>query len=55
MAAVAALGLTVVAEGVEDPAQARRLTAMGCPMAQGYLFGRPVEIAALAEPYVVAR
>ena len=50
-----ALGLTAVAEGVEDPAQARLLTAMGCPMAQGYLFGRPVEIGALAEPYVVAR
>ena len=40
-----ALGLIAVAEGVEDAAQARMLTEMGCPLAQGYLFGRPVEIA----------
>ena len=39
-----ALGLVAVAEGVEDPAQARTLAEMGCPMAQGYLFGRPVRL-----------
>jgi diguanylate cyclase len=51
-----ALGLTAVAEGVEDPAQARMLAGMGCPMAQGYLFGRPVPIERLAAPgYAVAR
>jgi len=43
-----ALGLTAVAEGVEDPAQAGMLAAMGCPMAQGYLFGRPVRIQEVA-------
>jgi EAL domain-containing protein (putative c-di-GMP-specific phosphodiesterase class I) len=40
-----ALGLIAIAEGVEDADQARKLTEMGCPLAQGYLFGRPVEIA----------
>jgi diguanylate cyclase len=40
-----ALGLIAVAEGVEDAAQAAILTEMGCPLAQGYLFGRPVAIA----------
>jgi diguanylate cyclase (GGDEF)-like protein/PAS domain S-box-containing protein len=36
------LGLSVVAEGVETPAQLELLTAMGCDHAQGYLLGRPV-------------
>jgi EAL domain-containing protein (putative c-di-GMP-specific phosphodiesterase class I) len=44
----AALGLTVVAEGVENAATAERLAALGCPFAQGYHFGRPKTIAALA-------
>lgn len=37
-----ALGLDVVAEGVETSAQADALREMGCPRAQGYLFSRPV-------------
>ena len=36
------LGLSVVAEGVEDQAQAARLLAMGCDVMQGYLFARPM-------------
>jgi diguanylate cyclase (GGDEF)-like protein len=36
-----ALGLTVVAEGVERSEQAAGLSAMGCELAQGYLYARP--------------
>lgn len=35
-------GLDVVGEGVETPEEAHRLLALGCRVAQGYLFGRPV-------------
>jgi diguanylate cyclase (GGDEF)-like protein/PAS domain S-box-containing protein len=37
----AALGLDVVAEGVERRRQADQLRELGCPLAQGYHFGRP--------------
>jgi diguanylate cyclase (GGDEF)-like protein len=35
-------GLTVVAEGVEEPAQLARLKAQDCDQAQGYLLYRPM-------------
>jgi diguanylate cyclase (GGDEF)-like protein/PAS domain S-box-containing protein len=36
-----ALGIDAIAEGVESEAQADVLRGLGCPMAQGYLFGAP--------------
>jgi EAL domain-containing protein (putative c-di-GMP-specific phosphodiesterase class I) len=36
-----ALGLTVVAEGVETEAQRAMLVEMGCPVGQGYLLEPP--------------
>ena len=36
-----ALGLTLLAEGVERPTQATLLREQGCDTAQGWLFGRP--------------
>ena len=41
------LGLTVIAEGVEDERQAQILHALGCPLAQGFLFARPMKSDAL--------
>jgi diguanylate cyclase (GGDEF)-like protein/PAS domain S-box-containing protein len=38
----AGLGLSAVAEGVETPAQAARLRALGCRLAQGYYFSGPL-------------
>jgi diguanylate cyclase (GGDEF)-like protein len=44
-----ALGLTVVAEGVETQAELRWLRAHGCDIAQGYGIGRPMTAAQLQE------
>ncbi|NHC14354.1 putative bifunctional diguanylate cyclase/phosphodiesterase [Motilibacter deserti] len=43
-----ALGLTVVAEGIETAAQADVLRGLGCARGQGYFFGRPVPADAFA-------
>ena len=40
------LHLEVVAEGIETAGQAERLHALGCDLAQGYLYGRPVTASA---------
>ena len=42
IALAASLGLGLVAEGVEHLRQEVLLRAWGCPMAQGYLYGRPM-------------
>ena len=36
-----ALGLSVVAEGVEQELEADHLRALGCDLGQGYLYARP--------------
>lgn len=41
------LGLKVVAEGVEHAEQGESLQALGCPLAQGFLYSRPVDTQAL--------
>ncbi|HEX3142295.1 MAG TPA: EAL domain-containing protein, partial [Rhizobacter sp.] len=40
------LNMVLVAEGVETTEQAAYLNSVGCHLAQGYLFSRPVEMAA---------
>lgn len=49
-----ALQLTVVAEGVETPAQAQILRNLGCELAQGYLFARPMPGSEFAQKYFAA-
>ena len=41
------LGLKVVAEGIETEAIARRLREMGCDIAQGFLYAKPMPLAEL--------
>ena len=38
------LGLSVVAEGIELPEQARAMQQRGCTRGQGYLYGRPLAV-----------
>lgn len=49
------LGLSVVAEGVENPVQAGQLRRAGCDHAQGDLFGRPMPAAELERVLVSQR
>jgi EAL domain-containing protein (putative c-di-GMP-specific phosphodiesterase class I) len=41
------LGLSVIAEGIEDRATADFLLSLGCEDGQGYFFGRPMPVADL--------
>ncbi|MFC4638380.1 putative bifunctional diguanylate cyclase/phosphodiesterase [Deinococcus hohokamensis] len=45
-----ALGMDVVAEGVETPAQLLQVRELGCERTQGFLLGRPVRPEALLGP-----
>lgn len=47
------LDMTTLAEGVENPAQAETLLAMGCLAAQGFHFGAPESAAAFARRWLV--
>src|SRR3954468_5554039 len=42
------LGLLTVAEGIETEQQSETLAALGCDIAQGYLFSRPIEADAVS-------
>lgn len=48
------LGLSVIAEGIENRATADLLVTMGCEEGQGYYFGRPMPVAALQEQFLAA-
>lgn len=48
------LGLTVVAEGIENRATADFLVGMGCEEGQGYFFGRPMPAAAFETQFLMA-
>ncbi|MDQ1615907.1 MAG: hypothetical protein QOJ60_1846 [Actinomycetota bacterium] len=45
-----ALGITVIAEGIEEPSQQAHLVSLGCHYGQGFLLGRPgrLDLTALA-------
>jgi EAL domain-containing protein (putative c-di-GMP-specific phosphodiesterase class I) len=38
------MGLDIVAEGIERPDQLERLLELGCPMGQGFLLSRPLDV-----------
>jgi EAL domain-containing protein (putative c-di-GMP-specific phosphodiesterase class I) len=48
------LGVQVLAEGVETPAQASALTTIGCSVMQGFLFSRPVPATQVREAIAAA-
>jgi len=48
------LGLSVIAEGIENRATADLLLSMGCEEGQGYFFGRPVPAPAFESQFLAA-
>jgi diguanylate cyclase (GGDEF)-like protein len=49
------LGLSVIAEGIENQATADFLVTMGCEEGQGYCFGRPMPAADFERQFLTAR
>jgi EAL domain-containing protein (putative c-di-GMP-specific phosphodiesterase class I) len=41
------LGLLTVAEGIETTQQSEHVATLGCDLAQGYLYSRPIEAEAV--------
>jgi len=48
------LGLSVIAEGIENRATADLLVSMGCEEGQGYFFGKPMPASALESQFLTA-
>jgi EAL domain-containing protein (putative c-di-GMP-specific phosphodiesterase class I) len=49
-----ALGLETVGEGIEERAQLRHLQRERCDSGQGFLFARPLDVAAVEELLALA-
>ncbi|MDO8401148.1 MAG: EAL domain-containing protein [Bradyrhizobium sp.] len=49
------LGLSVIAEGIENRATADLLMSMGCEEGQGYFFGRPMPAQAFEDQFLTVR
>ncbi len=47
-----ALGITVIAEGVEKKEQRDKLKDLGCDQIQGFLYGRPVPATEFERKYL---
>jgi diguanylate cyclase (GGDEF)-like protein len=45
------LGMRIVAEGIEEPAQLLHLRRLGCELGQGFLFARPMPAAEIARHF----
>lgn len=52
VALAAALGLEMVAEGIEERAECAELQRLGCRIGQGYLFGRPETASVMAATWL---